>query len=454
MGYSFILDPPSYDRGYFVSVPVANSQNTVTCILVVAKKSDHLELTFRNYKNAFLVDPNGVIYLSSQPNMVHHRLWPFEESIYLKILESRQFGTELLETIFLKELSDGDTVIMNKEQLYVTRAVFPRDNWSVVLFSPTLQVRAYRLLGMAIFLGLYTLFLGLCVWTKHARDYTMQIIDSENRFRAIFESAPDAILIYDESSDKILTANAFMLEWLGYSRDEMQQMKRVDFIDVSPDAASGECQYKKKDGSTIIVEETQRKLPYRGRYVVLTIARDITARKQAEELLIALSHNDGLTGLANRRKFNDSLEQELKRAQRGGTPLSLILCDIDYFKDYNDTYGHIRGDECLITVTKTLREAVQRPADIVARYGGEEFAIILPDTDRNGAIKIAEKLRTSIENLNIPHRNSKIRDHVTISLGVATIIPDSTVTKEIFLTKADDALYEAKENGRNRIEVC
>ena len=188
--------------------------------------------------------------------------------------------------------------------------------------------------------------------------------------------------------------------------------------------------------------------------MVLTIARDITARKQAEELLIALSHNDGLTGLANRRKFNDSLEQELKRAQRGGTPLSLILCDIDYFKDYNDTYGHIRGDECLITVTKTLREAVQRPADIVARYGGEEFAIILPDTDRNGAIKIAEKLRTSIENLNIPHRNSKIRDHVTISLGVATIIPDSTVTKEIFLTKADDALYEAKENGRNRIEVC
>ncbi|WP_017654732.1 diguanylate cyclase domain-containing protein [Fortiea contorta] len=159
---------------------------------------------------------------------------------------------------------------------------------------------------------------------------------------------------------------------------------------------------------------------------------------------------DALTQIANRRCFNEYLDQEWRRGARAATPLSLILCDVDFFKKYNDTYGHQAGDSCLQRVAQAMQQSVKRPADLVARYGGEEFAVILPNTDAAGAMHIAEIIRARIKALAIPHAASQASEYVTLSLGVYTKIPDAQDAQKLLIAKADQALYAAKEQGRDR----
>lgn len=175
----------------------------------------------------------------------------------------------------------------------------------------------------------------------------------------------------------------------------------------------------------------------------------IELEKKNKELQ-RLSSLDGLTGIANRRRFDEYLEQEWLRAARGNKTLSLILTDIDHFKTYNDNYGHQGGDEVLRRVAQAIEGGAHRPGDLVARYGGEEFAIILPDTEPAGAASVAEAIRQSVERLNIPHGFSTAADHVTISMGVASIIPREGGLPSTLIEAADEALYEAKHSGRNR----
>lgn len=166
------------------------------------------------------------------------------------------------------------------------------------------------------------------------------------------------------------------------------------------------------------------------------------------EDLQRLTLSDGLTGIANRRYFNEYLEREWRTGQRQGKPMGLVMADIDYFKRYNDAYGHQAGDACLKEVAALLTETVHRPADLAARYGGEEFAIVLPDTDLFGAVHIAEQLRRAVEMRGIAHRASPC-GHVTISLGVAAVVPASANSMEELIKQADLALYQAKRGGRN-----
>lgn len=171
--------------------------------------------------------------------------------------------------------------------------------------------------------------------------------------------------------------------------------------------------------------------------------------KKHRDLLEDLSTLDGLTGIPNRRKFDNSLDNEWKRAVRDSYPLSLIMIDIDYFKLFNDNYGHGAGDECLKKVANELSLTAKRPADFVARYGGEEFSSILPNTSIDNAKAFAELLRSNIEKLNIPHDYSPIDNRVTISLGCATVIPTINKSHDLLIKSADDALYKAKSDGRN-----
>lgn len=173
----------------------------------------------------------------------------------------------------------------------------------------------------------------------------------------------------------------------------------------------------------------------------------------ANRKLVEQSTLDGLTGIANRRRFDDFMEVEWKRAQRNDLPLSLIMIDIDVFKAFNDNYGHLAGDECLKKVAKTLQKGLKRPGDLAARYGGEEFAVVLPETNTGGAASLAEELRRRVEKLKIPHAYSPVMDVVTVSLGVATVIPKKDLLPETLIELADKALYRAKEKGRNRFEI-
>lgn len=173
--------------------------------------------------------------------------------------------------------------------------------------------------------------------------------------------------------------------------------------------------------------------------------------QEANLELHSLAFSDRLTQLANRRCFDKYLDQEWRRMAREKAPLSLIVCDVDFFKLYNDTYGHQAGDSCLQQVAKAIKNAVKRPADLVARYGGEEFVVILSNTSANGAVHVAEKIRVAVKALKIAHANPQIGNYVTLSLGVASIVPSQKSWPATLIAAADQALYQAKAQGRDRV---
>ncbi|MBX3225460.1 MAG: GGDEF domain-containing protein [Labilithrix sp.] len=181
---------------------------------------------------------------------------------------------------------------------------------------------------------------------------------------------------------------------------------------------------------------------------VCGFAVDVTERIELANKLERLATTDALTGLANRRRFDEHFAAEVARAARSGEPLTLVLCDVDQFKRYNDRYGHPRGDACLVEVARALDGVVRRPADLAARYGGEEFALIFPDTALEGATTLVERLRSSVRELAFEHEGNDGHRVVTVSAGIATVVGAWTVEEIIEL--ADRALYEAKKAGRDR----
>ncbi|MGK7938738.1 MAG: diguanylate cyclase [Crocosphaera sp.] len=189
---------------------------------------------------------------------------------------------------------------------------------------------------------------------------------------------------------------------------------------------------------------------------LLKLNQEVIERKQIEnelkktnEELRKLVNLDGLTKIANRYYFDTYLNKEWKRLSREKETLSLILCDVDYFKKYNDCYGHLQGDECLKKVAKALEKSAQRPADLAARFGGEEFVIILPNTDLQGAIKVATKIQENINNLQVEHQQSDVNQYVTLSMGIAHTICSPSHSPQDLITAADQELYKCKKDGRN-----
>ncbi|MDO8828306.1 sensor domain-containing diguanylate cyclase [Methylophaga sp.] len=186
---------------------------------------------------------------------------------------------------------------------------------------------------------------------------------------------------------------------------------------------------------------------------------DITERKKTEQELFKLqkeleelSFKDGLTGVANRRMFDSVIETEWLKARQNKQPLSLIIIDIDFFKEYNDCYGHLQGDDCLKQVASTLNGVAARSRDFFGRFGGEEFVMLLPETDENSAWSVAERCRQSLFKKQIPHEHSKVSQLLTISLGVSTMIPSQNGDHTELIDRADKQLYQAKQKGRNCIQ--
>lgn len=186
---------------------------------------------------------------------------------------------------------------------------------------------------------------------------------------------------------------------------------------------------------------------------------DITERKKTEEQLLSLqkelevlSFKDGLTNIANRRRFDSSFELEWERARSERQPLSILLFDVDFFKQYNDLYGHTQGDKCLVDIAQTLSLALDGPRDLVARYGGEEFVVLLPGADASVAWKVAERCQRLLQKKSIVHALSPHGRRVTVSIGAGTLVPDEQADRASFIRAVDKQLYAAKNNGRDRIE--
>lgn len=220
--------------------------------------------------------------------------------------------------------------------------------------------------------------------------------------------------------------------------------------DLQRGIAAGGDDYLVKPVSEVVLgaklRAMQRILQMRESLVLLTRKLDAANRE-----LRRLSSIDGLTGIANRRQFDEAYLREWRRGTRMRRPVALVLCDIDYFKQFNDMYGHQAGDECLRGVAQALQVAAGRPGDWVTRFGGEEFAVILPETDARGASALAERMREAVERLGIPHVGSEVAGAVTISAGVASTVPHEGDRQAELVQWADAALYEAKRQGRNRV---
>jgi len=292
---------------------------------------------------------------------------------------------------------------------------------------------------------------------------------SESRFRSLAEHVQEAFWLYDIGCRKMLYVNPAIEKLTGYGADEWmansdailrritpgkakRPAKTMDDLCQNEDART-EYRFCHRDGTERWASlQTTRIVSAGGCRQVIGLSMDITAAKLHEKEIEAISRLDALTGIANRRAFDETILREVSRHARQRSFLALLMIDLDYFKAFNDMYGHLKGDRCLRQVCGAAARQLRRPADLLCRYGGEEFAVILPDTGVNGACAVAERIRRGIEDLGIMHGGSPI-GHVTVSVGVASFIPAPHSEAEDLIRDADQGLYCAKENGRNRIEI-
>ncbi|MFT9848226.1 sensor domain-containing diguanylate cyclase [Aneurinibacillus sp. REN35] len=308
---------------------------------------------------------------------------------------------------------------------------------------------------------------------SRALQHHLQLLaESEERYRSLFDLSPQTIGVHSEGV--IVCINQAGVRML--KEDCMEKVIGTSIYDiVHPDFHGAVTERSEKitnnepyerlveqkiickDGTFIDVEITAAPIVYNGKNAIQFVVHDVTAQtkmkeklKKANETLLQLSIIDGLTGIYNRRYFDQKLKEEWEQAAQASSPFSLVMFDIDQFKLYNDTYGHQGGDECLKRIARAVEEEVRQAGSLIARYGGEEFACILPNTDTEGALLVAEKIRACVENLQLPHSASKIAPFVTVSVGAGTMIPSSPQKPEALLSCADKALYHAKEHGRNQ----
>lgn len=318
---------------------------------------------------------------------------------------------------------------------------------------------------------------------KELNTKKQELQASEETYKTILMASPDDITIAELSGNIVMVSDA-ATKIFGYDPGDGPGMSIMDFI-APEDHEKARSNIKKmihennlgpneyrairKDRSCFDIEVNNALIRNNeGKPVrMVLIVRDITNRKQTEKQIQILiqqleierdlaqrnSLTDSLTGLANRRAFDNALRSEFSRYKRSGSQLALIMIDVDRFKQYNDHYGHLEGDDCLREIARALKTVVERASDTVARYGGEEFVVILPDTNPQGAAALAERIMEYMHRLALPHATSNISDYVTISLGIASTAGHILTDGTQLVALADQALYMAKKNGRNRYEL-
>ena len=311
---------------------------------------------------------------------------------------------------------------------------------------------------------------------RHSNQMAVEGAIASSELRQVFNASSDGIWVVDMDHN-VTRINKVQQELVGCDEATAIGQKCYDLFNCSlcrtPDCSlhqvkrgkprvEKDIEWQPEDGDREFYICTGT--PYTDLYGevsgVVETFKNITIRKRAEQALNQAkdelerqANRDSLTQIANRRLFNETIAREWTRSIREEIPLSVVMCDIDYFKLYNDTYGHQAGDECLQKVAKAIAGGAVRPADLAARYGGEEFIVLLPGTESDGAVCVAEKIRNSVYDLGLTHETSLIDSIVTISVGVSCVRPRFGLTYEALIQEADIGLYEAKEQGRNRV-IC
>lgn len=333
-----------------------------------------------------------------------------------------------------------------------------------------------RFFEMQVFLAALTASAAIVATVYEERLRMLQLArEKEHSIRLLTESSPDVMLLNDLSNRVLYTTNAVkrMLGYLPvelYRKNFQLDLLHPDEIPAYNDAIEAVrrqnearvliYRMRRKDGSWMWAEGSislYRNEPSADPIGFINVVRDITHRKEAEDRLQSayneleiLAAIDPLTGVANRRHFDAVLDSEWRRAIRTGTSIAMLLLDVDFFKNYNDIYGHIMGDDCLRDIAATTSQCIRSATDLVARFGGEEFAVILPETDEQGATALAERIRAAVQSHCVRHAGN-VHGVVTISIGCAAMAPTRGSSSIPLIEAADKALYHAKNNGRNAV---
>jgi diguanylate cyclase (GGDEF)-like protein/PAS domain S-box-containing protein len=315
---------------------------------------------------------------------------------------------------------------------------------------------------------------GISVVLEQQKATERRLQETVSLHKLVTENSRDLIILADFNGDRsyVSSASESMGGWkpeeaaalaglqMVHPEDKPKAEEALRELRSGNEGAMVECRVRKRSGEYLWVEAALRVVhdPVTGAPSgILNIVRDISERKRSEQQLQdayrnveALALTDGLTGLANRRHFDQYLATEWRRGMRARQPLSLLMLDVDLFKAYNDSYGHQRGDSCLKQIAESCMDVVSRPGDLVARFGGEEFVVIMPSTESEGAMQVAEDICEALRSRRLPHSGSPL-GIVTISIGCATLIPTFGKHAPDLIETADHALYAAKHNGRNQV---
>jgi diguanylate cyclase (GGDEF)-like protein/PAS domain S-box-containing protein len=442
-------------------------------IVITGISANYLEAFYRTFK----IGERGGILAANVDGTVLVRYPLFEASIGRNLGNSPLFRDylprERTGSIEIKSPTDGvirlNSYKASSEYPLVVAVALAKDE-VLGTWRGEMRDRLMRIAGLVMLIA--ALGGWLAVQIRKLQRLEDAYRESAAAFRLLAENSSDVIVRVGEDMRRVYVSPACR-EVLGYEPEELLGGRTDDlvhpddlaswqaaFADPTRDPAKdvrATYRVRRKDGAAIWVEVNRRHLAGGQGFVLAT--RDVTSRKRAEEQLASanerlqrIASQDGLTGLANRRQFDETLDSEFRRASRSGAPLSLLMIDVDCFKAYNDRYGHPAGDRCLKDIAQALKEVAGRPGDLVARYGGEEIAIILPDTPAEGAVTIAERARAAVGALSIPHLGNLAGTIVTISIGVATLTATSLLAGSDDLVRvADQALYKAKQTGRDRV---
>ena len=406
---------------------------------------------------------DSTIPLSSVQNVAYNRFASRLEEFFL-LGESINCPVSLFpETSVLKSFDIKSAFIT---PIFINNAL-----WGFVIFADCQHERRFDEVSVEMMRSAAFFIANTVIRSEIERE-----VADENEFnRVLFETTPIGLVLFDDHFN-ILDCNVAMLTMHGVTR----QYFIDNFYNFSPEyqpdgsishdkihnimnqALCGENQviewmHLSQTGESIPCEITMTRVIYKGKYIGLAYVYDLRNVKTMEkdiQRLESVVDFDALTSIGNRRFFDKNLKQIMKSLSRSASTLSVMMIDIDFFKKYNDAYGHIEGDKCLKTVAEALANGITRANDFIARYGGEEFVVVLPHTDEKGARIIARKLHENVQKCNIPHDKNDAAKHVTISIGVATGIVSLTYTGDDFIKQADKMLYISKQNGRNRSSYC
>ena len=428
-----------------------------------------------------LINEDGYFLVSEKEDYEWGFMFPGKETITFKYIYPEAWksvsgakegdvlsgeGYFYFSSIDVKGAVQESSVVMKKSHYKIRGPV-----WKIISYHSRNNLRedifniVYRKLSGFIAI---LILAGIASWFLAVYREKKYLAEQESKKLTIAVMQSPAPVIITDMKGNIEYVNPAFSKITGYSQEEAlgqnpriikSNMHTEDFYKnmwnelLSGKVWRGEICNQKKDGSlyweSAIISPVKDSQNETVNYIA--VKQDISELKRNEEILRNLSLTDGLTGLANRRNFDQTLKSEVLRMRRTSSPLSLMMIDIDMFKDYNDCYGHQAGDECLKSVASVLTKSLKRPGDMSARYGGEEFVLILPETDIHHAMNFAENIRKQIENLKIPHKKSPVSPYVTVSIGVSFADEINQLEAEQLIKLADTALYSAKGKGRNQI---